>query len=216
MQMNRKEGKIMFKDKFLQVKDKLKDKSEGNNKKLIENLVFFVILLIITIVGINYIWFGKSKVKSKEDEDLTNTKILATEDIDNGLSTNSDNMEAKLENILSNIKGVGKVYVLITYSRTSKLVPIYNEDQTQTTTQESDSGGGTRTVTENSSKKEVIYEENDGSKTAMTQSIESPIIEGAVITAQGAENAEIKANIIQAVEAATGLATHKIQVFEMD
>lgn len=206
----------MFKDKFLQVKDKLKDKSEGNNKKLIENLVFFVILLIITIVGINYIWFGKSKVKSKEDEDLTNTKILATEDIDNGLSTNSDNMEAKLENILSNIKGVGKVYVLITYSRTSKLVPIYNEDQTQTTTQESDSGGGTRTVTENSSKKEVIYEENDGSKTAMTQSIESPIIEGAVITAQGAENAEIKANIIQAVEAATGLATHKIQVFEMD
>lgn len=216
MQMIRKEGKIMFKDKFLQVKDKLKDKSEGNNKKLIENLVFFVILLIITIVGINYIWFGKSKVKSKEDEDLTNTKILATEDIDNSLSANSDNMEAKLENILSNIKGVGKVYVLITYSRTSKLVPIYNEDQTQTTTQESDSGGGTRTVTENSSKKEVIYEENDGSKTAMTQSIESPIIEGAVITAQGAENAEIKANIIQAVEAATGLATHKIQVFEMD
>lgn len=216
MQMIRKEGKIMFKDKFLQVKDKLKDKSEGNNKKLIENLVFFVILLIITIVGINYIWFGKSKMKGKEDEDLTNTKILATEDIDNGLSTNSDNMEAKLENILSNIKGVGKVYVLITYSRTSKLVPIYNEDQTQTTTQESDSGGGTRTVTENSSKKEVIYEENDGSKTAMTQSIESPIIEGAVITAQGAENAEIKANIIQAVEAATGLATHKIQVFEMD
>lgn len=206
----------MFKDKFLQVKDKLKDKSEGNNKKLIENLVFFVILLIITIVGINYIWSGHSKEKSKDDEDLTNTKVLATEDIDNSLSTNSDNMEAKLENILSNIKGVGKVHVLITYSRTSKLVPIYNEDQTQTTTQESDSGGGTRTVTENSSKKEVIYEENDGSKTAMTQSIESPIIEGAVITAQGAENAEIKANIIQAVEAATGLATHKIQVFEMD
>ena len=28
-------------------------------------------------------------------------------------------------------------------------------------------------------------------------------------------NANIKANIVQAVEAATGLATHKIQVFEM-
>ena len=43
-----------------------------------------------------------------------------------------------------------------------------------------------------------------------------PKIEGAIITAKGANNADIKANIIQAVEAVTGLATHKIQVFEMN
>ena len=42
----------------------------------------------------------------------------------------------------------------------------------------------------------------------------SPKIEGAVITATGANNSIVKTNIIQAVEAATGLATHKIQVFE--
>jgi len=35
------------------------------------------------------------------------------------------------------------------------------------------------------------------------------------VTAIGAKNSEIKANIVQAMEAATGLATHKIQVFEM-
>ena len=43
----------------------------------------------------------------------------------------------------------------------------------------------------------------------------NPKIEGAIITAKGANNAEVKNNIIQAVEAVTGLATHKIQVFEM-
>ncbi len=43
----------------------------------------------------------------------------------------------------------------------------------------------------------------------------SPSVEGAIITAQGANNANVKANIIAAVEAVTGLATHKIQVFEM-
>lgn len=53
-------------------------------------------------------------------------------------------------------------------------------------------------------------------KTPVTQSTVNPTIEGAIITAQGASNAETKANIIQAVEAATGLATHKIQVFEME
>ena len=49
----------------------------------------------------------------------------------------------------------------------------------------------------------------------VTQSIIKPKIEGAVITAVGAKDSFVKTNIIQAVEAATGLGTHKIQVFEM-
>lgn len=40
-------------------------------------------------------------------------------------------------------------------------------------------------------------------------------MEGAIITAEGASSSEVKANIVQAVEAVTGLASHKIQVFEM-
>lgn len=42
-----------------------------------------------------------------------------------------------------------------------------------------------------------------------------PKIEGAIIIAEGGKNAEIKTNIIQAVAAATGISTYKIQVFEM-
>ena len=42
-----------------------------------------------------------------------------------------------------------------------------------------------------------------------------PKMEGALIVAEGANNAEVKTNIIQAVEALTGLSTHKIQVLEM-
>ena len=60
------------------------------------------------------------------------------------------------------------------------------------------------------------YEEKNGVKTPITQSIINPTIEGAIITAQGATNADVKTNIVQAVEAVTGLATYKIQVFEMD
>ena len=41
----------MFKDKL---KDMIGKKEKGNNKRKIENLVFFVIVLIITIVIINY------------------------------------------------------------------------------------------------------------------------------------------------------------------
>lgn len=61
-----------------------------------------------------------------------------------------------------------------------------------------------------------MYDEKSGTKTIITQSIVSPKIEGAIITAEGGNNTNTKANIIQAVEAVTGLPTHKIQVFEME
>lgn len=76
-------------------------------------------------------------------------------------------------------------------------------------------GGGVRTINEINTKKEVVYKEVDGEKIPATQSIVSPKVEGAIIAANGANVAEVKTNIIQAVEAVTGLPTHKIQVFEM-
>ncbi len=76
-------------------------------------------------------------------------------------------------------------------------------------------GGGSRKISQTSNKKEVIYQDKDGEKVPVTQSIIKPKIEGAIITATGAGNSEVKLKITQAVEAATGLATHKIQVFEM-
>ena len=75
--------------------------------------------------------------------------------------------------------------------------------------------GGSRKILQNTSKKEVIYQEVDGKKVPVTQSIIEPKIEGAIVIATGATNSVVKENIVQAVEAATGLATHKIQVFEM-
>ena len=132
---------------------------------------------------------------------------------------NYDTVKTKIEegkNILSKINGVGKVKVYITYSQTSQIIPMYNEDISQKDTQEADTQGGTRKVVETDTKKEIVYDEKSGTKTIITQSIVSPKIEGAIITAEGGNNTNTKANIIQAVEAVTGLPTHKIQVFEME
>lgn len=206
----------MIKEKLEKFKEKLKIKEGENSKKTIENLVVFIIVLIITIVAINYIWSDNGEKKNTNN---TENKKLAKEETSelsgDTTTSNSDNIENRLEVILSNIKGVGKTKVLLTYSRTSQVIPIYDEDLSQSTTEEKDSGGGTRTVNETTSKKEVKYEENNGVKTPITQSVLNPKIEGAIVTAQGANDANVKTDIIQAVEAVTGLATYKIQVFEM-
>lgn len=203
-------------------KDKLKGliNSEGGNKtnkKKIENLIFFVVILIITIVAINIIWNDGEK-SSEEDLQNTSSKQLAKEDT-NSIETSSETtneLELKLEEILSKIQGVGEVKVFINYSESSEIIPMYNENTKTSNTEETDTSGGTRTIQEEDSQKEIIYEEDDGQKTPITQKVVQPKVEGAIITAKGANNADVKSSIIQAVEAVTGLATHKIQVFEMN
>ena len=204
----------MFKEKMQNLFSK---KENGNDKKKIENIVVFIIILIITIIVINVIWNGDEESNNEQTTD-SNKKLAETtvDTNDNNTVTNTkDELTISLESILSKISGVGNVEVMITYSETSQTVPIYNEETSEENTEETDSEGGTRKITQTDTRKEVIYEENDGSKTLITQSIISPKIEGAIITAEGANDAIVKTNIIQAVEAVTGLATHKIQVFQM-
>lgn len=192
-----------FKNIFLK-----KDGEEGK-KKNIENLVVFLIILIITIIIINTILKDDENIINKEDE---NTKLAET--IENNYNE-ENNLSKDLESILSKINGAGEVKVLLTYSETSQVIPVYNENINESTTEETDTSGGKRTINSIDNQKEVIYEEQADGKKIVTQKIISPKIEGAIITAKGAGDINVKNNIIQAVEAATGLAIHKIQVFEM-
>lgn len=204
----------MFVDKL---KKMFSNKEEDiSNKRKLENIFVFVIILIVTIIAINFILNDGKQEKIESDDPnkrLATTPNTNTFDITE--EPEEDELAQKLENILSKINGVGRVEVMITYSETSKTIPVYNEESTQQDTEETDSNGGTRKITQTDTRKEVIYEEVDGNKTLITQSVISPTIEGAIITAEGAINATVKANIVQAVEAVTGIATHKIQVFEM-
>ena len=209
----------MFKDKIESFKSIMLKKTEGNNKRNIENLVVFLILLIITIIAINTIWGDKKEETKSQENNETSYKQLA-ENLDSKINSNNKefneyNLEQSLEDILSKMAGVGKVQVLVTYSETSEVVAMYNEKNTSNNTEETDTNGGTRKISQTDTDKEIIYEEKNGEKVPITQKVIMPKIEGAVITAEGAGNINVKTNIIQAVEAVTGLATHKIQVFEM-
>ena len=205
----------MFKDK---VKSILGKNDDEPNKKKIENIVVFILILVITIIVINVIWNGDEESNNKQTTD-SNKKLAETvqntAESNNSVVDTKDELTTNLETILSNISGVGNVKVMITYSETSKTVPVYNEESSQQDTEETDSEGGTRKITQTDTKKEVIYEENGEQKTLITQSVISPTVEGAIITAEGAGDITVKTNIIQAVSAVTGLSTHKIQVFEM-
>ena len=180
---------------------------EGNIKKKVENLVFLLVILIVTVIAINMIWKDEPKNNSNNNSESSKKLAVSSEE---QITYEQDSLEVKLEKILSNMNGVGNVDVLITYNETEELIPVYNQTDKKSTTNEVDSEGGTRVIEEIDSSKEVVYQNDE----IIIQKKISPKIEGAIITATGANNSAVKTNIIQAVEAATGLATHKIQVFE--
>ena len=200
---------------FDSIKNKLKltdNNEKKGDKKKIESIIFLIIILIVTVIIINSVWNGESK-----DSKIKNDKVLAEV-----LETDNSNkkigyytLQQDLENILETMEGVGKVKVLINYAETSTTVAMYNETKTESTTEEKDTEGGTRNVTQTDTQKEIAYTSETGESAPITEKIVMPIIEGAVITAEGAGNANVKSNIISATQAVTGLATHKIQVFQM-
>ena len=185
---------------------------KSENKRKIENIVFLIIILVITLILMKYIWNGNlNDSKTKEEN---NMYFEASETTTNNV-TQKYELEEKLENILSTIKGVGEVNVFINYSESSSSIPLYDESTTTSTTTEGDSSGGTRNTVETENQKEVVFTEKSGTKDPIIQKTIMPLIEGAVITAKGANDAEVKTNIINAVQAATGLGIDRVQVFEM-
>ena len=192
------------------LKEWFKKSQEGKDKKKqIENIVVFIILLIITVLIINNMW----SEESEEKNDIIDTsKVLAQTKTTN---VNQDDLQERLEDILETINGVGKTKVLIKYSESSTIVAMYNETVSESSTKENNSDGGNKEIKESENKKEIVYTDENGTNQPITEKIIMPTIEGAVITAQGAGNANVKTSIVSAVEAVTGLAVHKIQVFEM-
>ena len=131
----------MIKEKIQSLVESVKIKEGENNKRKIENLVVFLIILVITVIMINTIW--NNNETKKEEEDIDTGKVLAkidnmanSENLEN--KNESLNLEEKLKNILSKIEGVGNVEILITYSESSKVTSMYNEDSTKSDTEEKD------------------------------------------------------------------------------
>ncbi len=185
---------------FEKLKNMFKDEKKKN-----ENLIFFLIVLVITLILINRIMSEDKKIEDK-DNIKTGVELVNSD-------TSENKLEKKLENILSKIGGVGSVSVMITYSESGSILPLYNETFSTSKTEEGVNEENKKVIETNESKKEIIV---DSTSNPITQKTTNPKIEGAIITAQGGNNSKTKENIILAVQAVTGLATHKIQVFGTD
>lgn len=108
-------------------------------------------------------------------------------------------LEEKLSQTLSQVEGAGKVTVALTVRSGMEQVPL--TDRSTSVTERGNS------VEE----KTVVINTGSGQETVVRLQ-RSPVFQGAVVVAQGADRAEVRLLLTQAVAALTGLGSDRITV----
>lgn len=137
-------------------------------------------------------------------------EIEETEDISVTTDDYVENMERRLENALEQVEGVGKTTVMITLASSSeKIIEKDTESRSSTSTSADNESNNTSDVSEQS----VYSSLSDGDIPYVKQEL-SPVIEGVLVIAEGGDDAVVKQNITEVVQALFGVDTHKIRVMK--
>ena len=141
-------------------------------------------LVLVLLVGV-----GLMLIPSRNEE--KSTKGVVKEN-----ATQIPSITEELEGILSNIKGAGKVKVMLTVKMGEQT--IYQTDSPASDRQDT-----------------VIITDEDRAQNGLIQQVVSPVYRGAIILCQGADNASVCLAIKEAVSKVTGLDTSEISVLKM-
>ena len=186
--------------------------SRQNKKKLMENTVIVIIAGIIIIVA-GGAFLGKSDRKTTEQNIKDDERIEAVNR--EVPPENRGELEAEVESILSQIDGVGKVSVMVTYVSGKEIVPAYDIRKKDSETSEKDNAGGTRNISDFDYESKIVYEDlNNGDKKPVIIKDIQPVVKGVVVVAEGASDPGVKERISKAVQVLMDVPIHKIQVFE--
>lgn len=190
--------------------------SDVDQKRKNQNLLLAIILLVISLIAINSIFKDDKATDSNLKNTDDKTSVVQTSKINN-ISNNLENteyteLEGKLKAILEQISGVSEVSVMLTYSSYGKMVPVYDVKE-DVNIEESGVAGSNKTSQKTVTEKNVAYEEQDSNKKVVVESTTAPIVEGAIITAKGANDSDINMKIKEAVSVVTNIPLYKVQVF---
>lgn len=157
--------------------------------KIEHNKYPYLIVLICAVVVL--LFSGSSSVK----DDKAPTEAAAVQHTE----------AERLEDILSSIKGVGKVKVMITYSGTGEKEIAYN---TKTSESQSSSTDGSSTSLD----KQAVL--SGGSPMILKE--DCPEVKGVIVAAKGAESKTTRQMLIEAVTTAMNIAPHRVCVVAME
>ncbi|NLY67730.1 MAG: stage III sporulation protein AG [Tissierellia bacterium] len=176
---------------------------KSNNNEFIRNILIIFIIGIIVFLFADLMKDSRNKtvyIKENETEETSQ----------NMLSDYSTYLERKLEDILSQLKGVGEVKVMITLEETTEIVPAFNTTKNNETTKETDSQGGTREIVREDMTIQLVTGD-EGSPIVLKEI--KPTIKGIIVIAEGAEDLHVKEMLYEAVKTVLGIPGNRVEVY---
>lgn len=198
--------------KSLFPEDKTKNglKLNGKQKKHVAWLV------VVAIIGMLTLSFGNFTKGTKEQPLITTNNKLQIENTSQALGDlvlAEKQLAERMENILSQITGVGEVAVNVTLESSTEYQYAINQKVDKTLVTEKAQDGSTRTTDEIREDAQVVMK-------SMTQGKDEPVIikeirprvVGVMIVAQGAGDFLIKEKISAAVQTLLDIPAHRVTV----
>lgn len=173
-------------------------------------LIFFLVGVLLLVIALPA--GTKEKEKASGRNEIGGEEEVGTQAEEQDYARY---LERRLEETLSQLDGAGNVRVMVTLqSSAQKIVEKDTQGERDAITEE-DSQGGRRT-SENTSHQETTVYEGVGEKSQepyVSKEL-TPRVEGVVVLAEGGENALVKRNITEAIQALFGIDTHKIRIMK--
>lgn len=165
-----------------------------NKQKWIVCILLGILLLVIAI-----------PVEPKSENDRQNdSENEEKQEITPGVYEKQ--LEGRLENIIGQMEGVGKVQVMITLEDEGESVVAQDVNRKTDCTEQQE-----EVRRETSMEESTVF----SGETPYETKVKAPKIQGVLIVAQGAGGSETKVKIYEAVQALFGIEAHKISIVEM-
>ncbi len=128
-------------------------------------------------------------------------------------------LESQLQGILEQVSGAGRVAVRVSLKNSPLKELATNTKTTRRSIEEKDQSGGTRVTTDSNEDAQLVMARNaqlNGGEAPVVVRESQPEILGVVVVAAGANDPQVRARFIQAVQTLWGLAPHQVQVLPME
>lgn len=189
----------------------------GNIFSSLKNLQLSKDKLLLILLGGVLLVIISLPVKEKAAADDAGTSKETTNIVEHVQESTSDyasELEGKLEKILSQVEGAGKVMVLVTFKDSGEL--IVKSDISESTKTDGVTADG-QLIGEKKIEEKVIFgKESDGSLSPYITKTVYPEISGVLVLAQGASDTGVMVRLTEAVSAVLGIEINKIKVMKME
>jgi len=196
----------------MNLKDLIKKLNMNGNKKNYTNILILVLVGILLVIASSIF---KSPTPTVAKGNLKTAQNTAAQSDNLSIEAYENTLENELKNVLQQMKGIGRVEVIVHCESGEEQVPAFNNNETTSNTTEKATDGSNRNITQKSNGSTIVVTTEGGDNKALILKKNKPKLTGVLIVADGAEDKILELQISKAVSSLYDVPENKVNVYPM-